>query len=134
MQQFQIDKDSDRDDSLFNRSTVALLDDRQWAYIQKRYHMTPRELQVARFVCEGSSNDDIAKDLRIRRGTVKTHLRNIYRRVRVKSKITLLLKFIEDVNGSYLQSKSSPTQLAKFDKSDETHINPVVPHGDLPTL
>ena len=67
--------------------------------------MTPRELQVAILVCRGFNNDEIAKALKIRHGTVKTHLRNIYRRVRVKSKITLLLKFVEDINKFYGGSK-----------------------------
>ncbi len=88
-------KDSNIDNSLFKRPTVALLDERQWSYLQKRYHMTPRELQVARLVCEGFNNEDIARALKIKHGTVKTHLRNIYRRVRVKNKITMLLKFVD---------------------------------------
>ena len=81
--------------SLFKRPTVVLLDERQWSYLQKRFHMSPREVQVARLVCEGLNNEDIARALKIKHGTVKTHLRNIYRRVRVKNKITMLLKFVD---------------------------------------
>ena len=88
-------KDNNIDNSLFKRPTVALLDERQWSYLQKRYHMSPRELQVARLICEGFNNEDIARALKIKHGTVKTHLRNIYRRVRVKNKITMLLKFVD---------------------------------------
>jgi len=57
--------------------------------------MTPRELEVARLICEGFNNEDIAKALKIKHGTVKTHLRNVYRRVRVKNKIAMLLKFVD---------------------------------------
>jgi DNA-binding NarL/FixJ family response regulator len=60
--------------------------------------MSPRELQVAKLVCRGFSNGDIAGELKIRDGTAKTHLRNIYRRIRVKNKIAMLLKFIEQAN------------------------------------
>lgn len=88
-------KDNNISNSLFKRPTVVLLDEKQWSYLQKRYHMTPRELQVARLICEGFNNEDIAKALKIKHGTVKTHLRNIYRRVRVKNKITMLLKFVD---------------------------------------
>lgn len=88
-------KDNNIDNSLFKQPTVALLDKRQWSYLQKRYHMTPRELQVARLICEGCNNEDIARALKIKHGTVKTHLRNIYRRVCVKNKITMLLKFLD---------------------------------------
>jgi len=85
------------DDTLFKRPEGILLDEKKWLYLKNIYHMTPRELQVAILVCRGFNNDEIAKALKIRHGTVKTHLRNIYRRARVKSKILLLLKFVEDI-------------------------------------
>ncbi len=91
-----------------------LLDEQQWLFLKKRYHMTPRELQVAILVCRGFNNDEIAKALRIRQGTVKTHLRNIYRRARVKSKILLLLEFVEDVNKLYPPSKAPPIPITEI--------------------
>jgi DNA-binding CsgD family transcriptional regulator len=86
------------DDSFYRRPDVTLLDEERWAYIQNRYHMSPREIQVAKLVCRGFSNGDIAGELNIKNGTAKTHLRNIYRRIRVKNKIAMLLKFIEQAN------------------------------------
>jgi len=83
--------------SFYERPKTVPLNEKQWLYIQTRYDMSPRELQVAKLVCQGFSNEDIAKDLKIKHGTVKTHLRNIYRRIRVKNKIALLLKFMGDV-------------------------------------
>ncbi len=77
-------------------STVILLDRKQWLYVQKRYSLTPRERQIAELVCQGLQNGNIARYLRIRPGTVKTHTRNIYRKVRVKSKIGMLLRFVTD--------------------------------------
>ncbi len=77
-------------------STVILLDKKQWLYVQKRYSLTPRERQIAELVCQGLQNGNIARYLRIRPGTVKTHTRNIYRKVRVKSKIGMLLRFVTD--------------------------------------
>lgn len=75
-----------------------LLDEQQWLYIKERYYMTSRELQIARLVCNGFNNGEIAKILSIKYSTVKVHMRNIYRRVRVSSKMSLLLKFVEDIN------------------------------------
>lgn len=86
------------DDSFYSRPDVTLLDEERWAYIQTRYRMSPREIQVAKLVCRGFSNGDIAGELKIKDGTAKTHLRNIYRRIRVKNKIAMLLKFIEQAN------------------------------------
>jgi DNA-binding NarL/FixJ family response regulator len=100
-----VDKNEKKEEIITSRPAGVLLDEKQWLYLKKRYNMTPRELQVAILICRGFSNDDVAKALKMKHGTVKTHLRNIYRRTRVKSKILLLLKFIEDVNKSYMPSQ-----------------------------
>jgi len=116
----RLDKDTDKEDLLFKRPAVTLLDEKHWSYLQKRYHMTPRELQVAILVCRGFSNDEIVKALKIKHGTVKTHLRNIYRRLRVKSKIALLLRFVEDVNKFYTppEATSSVSLAGRTGKSN----------------
>ena len=100
------DNNPKKESPLFKRPPGILLDEKQWLYLKERYHMTTRELQVAILVCRGFNNDKIARALKIKHGTVKTHLRNIYRRVRVKSKILMLLKFVDDVNGYYVPPKS----------------------------
>lgn len=106
-------------------SRLSLINDKQWNYLQKLYHMTPKEKQVAKYVCQGVSNEDIAEKLSMRPGTVKTHLRNIYRRVRVRNKISLLLQFIEDaVKHSPVIAKPEPSiriQEFKSDVSRETY-------------
>lgn len=101
-------KDTNRDNSLFKRSTVALLDEKEWSYLQKQYHMSPREFQVAKLVCQGFNNEEIGKALKIKPGTVNTHLRNVYRRIRVKNKITLLLKLVDAARKFSVKSKLAP--------------------------
>ena len=83
-------------DSGYKQTDVILLNQKQWSYVQNRYNLTPRERQVAELVCKGLRNGSIAKHLHIKPGTVKTHTRNIYRKVHVKSKIAMLLRFITD--------------------------------------
>ena len=77
-------------------SKNVLIDHKDWIYVQNRYRLTPRERQIAELICQGLKNNGIARNLRIRPGTVKTHLRNIYRKVRVESKIAMLLQFVEE--------------------------------------
>lgn len=103
---------------LFKRPASLIMDEKQWMFLKKRYHMTPRELQVAILVCRGFNNNEIASSLKMKHGTVKTHLRNIYRRVRVKSKIMLLLKFVEDVNKFYPEGEK-PTVPIEEKKSQQ---------------
>jgi len=78
---------------------AVLLNKRQWSYLKRRYHMTPREMQIAQLICQGLSNEEIANRLKIKHGTVKTHVRNLYRKLWVHNKISMLLRFVEDTNG-----------------------------------
>ena len=100
MQQFprSVVEDVAKTESPYERPKVILLDERHWSYIQRRYHISPRELEVAKLVCHGLSNKEIADALDIRQGTVKTHIKNIYRRIRVKNKVALLLRFMADIS------------------------------------
>lgn len=108
-----------KSDSTYDRLEVVLFDAKHWSYIQRRYLISPREVQVAKLVCHGFSNKEIAQDLKIELGTVKTHLRNIYRRVRVKNKVALLLTFIKDINSIF-----NPTVSASVIPSIITARNP----------
>ena len=83
-------------DAGYKQPDIILLNERQWIYVQNRYNLTPRERQIAELICKGLRNGNIAKYLRIKPGTVKTHTRNIYRKVHVKSKIAMLLRFVTD--------------------------------------
>ena len=90
---------------------VILLNEKQWSYVQRRYDLTPREREIAGLICQGLRNCNIANVLHIRPGTVKTHTRNIYRKVRVKSKIGMLLRFVTDTrdcSGQYEEFRSTP--------------------------
>lgn len=87
---------------------VNLIDEKQWQYIQRRYHLSPRELEVAKLVCTGLTNIEIASVLKVKLGTVKTHLKKIFSKVRTRSKITLLIRFIGDVNAFFDDSASVP--------------------------
>jgi DNA-binding NarL/FixJ family response regulator len=101
-----------QDNGNCNQFEAILLDAKQWSYLQNRHNLTPRERQIAELVCQGLRNDGIAKHLGITAGTVKTHTRNIYRKVRVKSKIAMLLKFVSDARRLAWQSEESlPLQL-----------------------
>ncbi len=109
-------------DSVFQAPHIALFGEKHWSYLQRHYNMTPRELQVARLVCQGFRNGEISRKLKIRHGTVKTHLRNIYRRVRIKSKIQMVLKFLDDTaKFSERSGITPPLPIMEIKKSTEEH-------------
>ncbi len=101
----------DPGDSIYTQPDVALLNEKQWLYIQRRYHISPRELEVAKLICRGYVNGDIAAKLDVKPGTVKTHIKSIFGKTRARNKITLLLRFMEDVKkffGESVRTSSVP--------------------------
>jgi DNA-binding CsgD family transcriptional regulator len=68
---------------------------KQWGYLRKIWHLTPREVEVAKLVCDGMDNEQIGKELRIEYNTVRAHLGNIFRKVGVKGKAGVILEFIQ---------------------------------------
>ncbi len=75
-------------------SKYMVFDDNQWAYLQKYFNLTSSERNITELMCQGLSEEGIARHMNIQRGTVKTHARNIYRKMHVKNKIMMLLNFI----------------------------------------
>ena len=68
---------------------------RQWEYLQRCWHLTPREIEVAKLMCEGLDNKQISKKLRIAYNTARAHLGNISGKVGVKGRGGLILAFVE---------------------------------------
>jgi two-component system nitrate/nitrite response regulator NarL len=59
---------------------------------QKVAELTNRERQVVRLVARGLSNGKIASALDLVEGTVKIHLHNVYKKLRVANRIALVLR------------------------------------------
>jgi DNA-binding CsgD family transcriptional regulator len=96
---------------------VNLIEQKQWHYIRRRYHLSPRELEVAKLVCKGLTNKEIASELKVRQGTVNTHLKNIFRKARARSKLTLFLRFIQDANECPSEpAPTSPIRIIDIEK------------------
>ncbi|MGJ0483490.1 MAG: response regulator [Methylomicrobium sp.] len=55
------------------------------------HHLTPREIDLIRLVASGHSNKQIAEQRHISEGTVKVHLHNIFDKLKVKSRVALML-------------------------------------------
>ena len=68
---------------------------RQWEYLRGCWHLTPREIQVAKLVCAGRDNEQIAEELHIASNTVRVHLGHIYNKVGVRGKVGLKIEFAD---------------------------------------
>ncbi|MBN2020370.1 MAG: helix-turn-helix transcriptional regulator [Sedimentisphaerales bacterium] len=104
-------------DISYDRPQVRILDDAQWLFIRKYFRISPRELEVARYVCSGFSNEEIAAKLKIRSATVKTHLRNVYRRIHVQRKLDMLLKFLDQSSRHFASSRQGTSVPVKEPRS-----------------
>ena len=69
---------------------VDLVSEKAIGEMAKAVHMTGHELQVIRGIALGKSNAQIAREMGIQPGTVKTHMRNVYRKMNVHTQIGLL--------------------------------------------
>lgn len=74
------------------------LSPKDWSYLHRKYHLSPRELQSAICICSGCNNRELAKNLGITVNTAKVYVREVYRRTGVNNKVLLLLKFLSDVS------------------------------------
>jgi len=63
---------------------------------QNHYNLSERELEIFILLNQGLTYDEIAKSCFISKNTVKTHIKNIYSKYNVSSRINLLLKLNED--------------------------------------
>lgn len=52
----------------------------------KNEHLTYREIHVLKYLATGKSIEDIGKSLHISKNTMKTHLRNIYKKLKVNGR------------------------------------------------
>ena len=55
--------------------------------------LTPTELEVVDEVCSGRSNPDVAVRLGISRRTVEAHLRSVYRKLDVRTRLALSVAY-----------------------------------------
>ena len=60
-------------------------------FIQKNTALTQREIEILRLVCMGAKNEEIADRVFISLNTVKTHLYNIYKKIKVKNRLQAAL-------------------------------------------
>jgi DNA-binding NarL/FixJ family response regulator len=78
-------------DPVVGRKTIEGMLRRQSATEQVASLLTPRELEVVRMVANGHRNKEIADALCISEGTVKSHLRTIFGKLHVSSRMKLSL-------------------------------------------
>jgi len=75
----------------------ALLNEREWADVVSSFRLSGRELQVVRGVFDNRTEKALAADFGIAPCTVHTHLRRLYRKLSVTTRVELVLHVMESV-------------------------------------
>ena len=71
-----------------NRLFLRKVEEGDWPYF--RVHLTDREKELVELIYEGRSNAEIAEALFISESTVKTHIYNIFKKMRIKNRMSVM--------------------------------------------
>lgn len=62
-------------------------------FFAQRHDLSSREQEIVRYIIDGKTNDQIARELQVSVGTVKTHTHHIFKKTSVSNRKELSLKF-----------------------------------------
>ncbi len=69
----------------------------EWTWLASRFALPKRQAEIARLICRGGTNEAIAECLGLAQATVRMHTDGLYKRVGVRSRLGLLVRFVEAV-------------------------------------
>lgn len=78
------------DDSLTKLMANTIRDNRRWTPVNHSI-LSERELEILKLIAKGMSNKLIARELGITEGTVKVHVKNILRKLNLRSRLEAAL-------------------------------------------
>ncbi len=78
-----------------DRSGKDLISDSEWDRIKNYSRLSMREGQVCRLLFEGQKRDHIAEMLEISPRTVRYHLETLHKKLRVNTRVGLVLRMIQ---------------------------------------
>ena len=66
------------------------------AQTKERFHLTHREQEIVKYIADGRTNKEIAKDLSISEHTVKEHIRHLLRKTKSTTRTGVLAQIFRD--------------------------------------
>ena len=66
---------------------------------EEKFHLTAREKEILILISSGKSNAEIADELYISQSTVKTHIYNIFQKIKVPNRIQAALWTVKNLGG-----------------------------------
>lgn len=90
-----------------DRPGEYLISDPEWAAVKSYARLSMRESQVSRLLFEGHKRDHIAEMLGISPRTVRYHLESLHKKLKVNTRVGLVLRLIQ--LRDFLVKKSAST-------------------------
>jgi DNA-binding NarL/FixJ family response regulator len=71
-----------------------LFGEARWGRLSERIGLTQRQSQVARLICRGCADKQIARRLGVSHGSVRLHIKKLFARLGVRGRLGLLVHLV----------------------------------------
>jgi DNA-binding NarL/FixJ family response regulator len=76
-----------REDSEQTDCLPDMFDSQEWELIARHLDLTDQQRRIVRWICRGLSNKVIAQRLGVSDNTVRTHVRLLYRKLKISNRV-----------------------------------------------
>lgn len=76
------------------RCLPELFSRQQWRILAEQLGLTPRQEQIARLICLGLTNDEMAAELSLATNTVRMHKQALYKRLGICDRIGVPIRLV----------------------------------------
>ncbi len=66
-----------------------------WDEVTEKYSLSPRQVEIAKLICDSLSNDQIAEKLGITPNTVRMHIKLLYEKMGVKDRVGVAMRLLQ---------------------------------------
>ncbi len=66
-----------------------------WDEVTEKYSLSPRQVEIAKLICDSLSNDQIAEELGITPNTVRMHIKLLYEKMGVKDRVGVAMRLLQ---------------------------------------
>lgn len=77
-----------------HQALPELFDPPMWDHLALRFKLTRRQLEVAKLLCRGCTNPEIAKLLHLATDSVRPHIRQLFERLMVRRRVQIVIRLV----------------------------------------
>lgn len=66
----------------------------EWRALSARLRLSPRQAQVARLICRGQKNHELAEAIGIKLDTIRMHRRELFKKLKIDDRVGVPVRLI----------------------------------------